>query len=99
MAAGEKRQVKFKVPWFIPGFLIAAALVTWLPVIAPAGAVVKDISKFLMVTTLFLIGSNLSREKLKELGLKPVLHGVILWIILSVGWCTAIACGLVNCKG
>ena len=99
VAAGEKRQVKFKVPWFIPGFLIAAALVTWLPVIAPAVAVVKDISKFLMITTLFLIGSNLSREKLKELGLKPVLLGDILWIILSVGCCTAIACGLVNCKG
>lgn len=98
VAEGEKRAVKFKVPWFIPGFLIAAALVTWLPVLAQPGGVVKDISKYLMVTTLFLIGSNLSREKLKELGFKPVLHGVILWIILAAGWCTAIAVGLVNCK-
>jgi uncharacterized membrane protein YadS len=110
VAEGEKRAVKFKVPWFIPGFLIAAAIVTWLPqlfgsekafsgYIIKGGHFIKEISKFLMVTTLFLIGSNLSREKLKELGLKPVLHGVILWIILSVVWCTAIAAGLVNCKG
>ena len=110
VAEGEKRTVKFKVPWFIPGFLIAAAIVTWLPqlfgsekafsgYIIKGGQFIKEISKFLMVTTLFLIGSNLSREKLKELGLKPVLHGVILWIILSVVWCTAIAAGLVNCKG
>ena len=110
VAEGEKRAVKFKVPWFIPGFLIAAAIVTWLPAlfgseetvskaIVKGGGFIKDICKFLMVTTLFLIGSNLSREKLKELGMKPVLHGVILWIILSVVWCAAIATGLVNCKG
>ena len=98
-AEGEKRTVKFKVPWFIPGFLIAAAIVTWLPVLSEAGGVVKNISKYLMITTLFLIGSNLSREKLKELGMKPVLHGIILWIILSVGWCSAIAAGVINCKG
>lgn len=102
---GEKRQIKFKVPWFIPGFLIAAAFVTWLPDLIPAwkdgihgtGKFIKDISKFLMVTTLFLIGANLSREKLKELGLKVVIHGVILWIILAVGWCVAIRYGLVKC--
>jgi uncharacterized membrane protein YadS len=51
-----------------------------------------------MVTTLFLIGANLSKDKIKELGLKPVLHGVILWIILSVGWCIAIANGLVSAR-
>ena len=109
VAEGEKRAVKFKVPWFIPGFLIAAAIVTWLPGLMGKGAVseyivtggqwLKNISKFVMVTTLFLIGSNLSREKLKELGLKPVIHGVILWVILSVLWCCAIAAGWVNCKG
>ncbi|MBR7140387.1 MAG: putative sulfate exporter family transporter [Lentisphaeria bacterium] len=110
VAEGEKRAVKFKIPWFIPGFLIAAAIVTWLPdllgsekvlsgYVADGGKWLKNISKFVMITTLFLIGSNLSREKLKELGFKPVLHGVILWIILSVTWCCAIAAGWVNCKG
>ena len=95
---GENKKLKLKVPWFIPGFLIAAAIVTWLPAVAPAGGFVKEISKYLMVTTLFLIGANLSKDKIKELGLKPVLHGVILWIILSVGWCVAIANGLVSAR-
>ena len=95
---GEKSRIKIKVPWFIPGFLIAAALVTWIPVIAPAGNFVKGLSKYFMIVTLFLIGSNLSRAKLKELGLRPVLQGVILWVILSVVWCAAIVFGLVNCS-
>lgn len=95
---GEKRKIKIKVPWFIPGFLIAAAIYTFLPFCAEAGKFCKDISKYLMVLTLFFIGANLSREKLKELGFRPVIHGVILWIILSTVWCAAIVSGLVRCS-
>ena len=94
LAAGkdpaEKRRLKLKVPWFIPGFIIAAAVVTYLPGTAEAGNLLKEISKYLMVMTLFIIGSNLSREKLRELGIRPLIHGVILWVILSVIWCLAI---------
>ena len=85
-----------KIPWFIPGF-IAAALVTWIPVTAPAGGFLKEVSKYMMIVTLFLIGANLSREKLKELGLKPVVHGVVLWIVLATLWGAAIHLGWVHC--
>lgn len=87
---GEKRKFKLKVPWFIPGFLIAAAIVTYLPCTAAVGGFFKEISKYLMVFTLFIIGANLSREKLKELGIRPLIHGVLLWLILSTVWCLAI---------
>jgi uncharacterized integral membrane protein (TIGR00698 family) len=95
---GETRKVKVKIPWFIPGFLIAAAIVTWIPALNGAGGFLKNISKYLMIMTLFLIGANLSREKLKELGLRPVFLGVILWLILSVSWCLAIHLKWVNCS-
>ena len=99
-----KRKFKLKVPWFIPGFLAAAALVTWLPDLLPAtetavrtgGDIVKNLSKYLMVVTLFLIGANLNREKLKETGIRPVLQGIILWIVLAGVWCGAIYAGWVN---
>ena len=101
---GEKREFKLKVPWFIPGFLAAAALVTWLPDLLPAtenavkagGGLIKNISKYLMIVTLFLIGANLSRENLKELGFRPVLLGIVLWIVLAGVWCGAIYAGWVN---
>ena len=102
---GEKRTFKLKVPWFIPWFIAAAALVTWLPQLLPAtgnavdaaGSFIKNVSKYLMIVTLFLIGANLSRAKLKELGLRPVLLGGLLWIILATLWCTAIYFHWVNC--
>ena len=88
---------KIRVPWFIPGFLAAAALVTWVPATAPAGQFLQTLSKHLMVLTLFLIGANLNPTKIRELGLRPFLHGIILWFILSILWGTAIYCKLVNC--
>ena len=101
---GAKRKFTLKVPWFIPGFIAAAALVTllpkWIPctteVVKAVGGFLKDLSKFLMILTLFLIGANLSREKLKELGLRPVIQGVVLWIVLATLWCLSIHWGWVK---
>lgn len=42
-APGEKRKIKFRVPWLIPGFLIASALVTWVPGTAAGGAVPEGV--------------------------------------------------------
>lgn len=86
----EKRKFKIRVPWFIPGFLLAALLVTALPVLRPAGAALQDLSKHLMLLTLFLIGSNLDFAKIRELGIRPVLHGVTLWVVLATIWGGAI---------
>lgn len=83
---GEKPKHKVKLPWFIPGFLMAAALVTCVPAMADTGRQVKELAQYLMVTTLFLIGANLSRDKVKELGPRPFLLGVALWLILGTSW-------------
>ena len=93
---GEKRQFKLKVPWFIPGFIIAAAIVTYLPATAAVGGFLKEASKYLMIFTLFIIGANLSRQKLKDLGIRPLLHGIVLWVLLSTIWCVAIYCSWVR---
>lgn len=93
--ADGKRKFRLRVPWFIPGFLLASAAATWLPGVSECGEMMKNLSSSLMILTLFLIGANLSRAKLKELGARPVLHGVALWIVLSVVWCAAIRLGFV----
>lgn len=83
-----------KKPWFILGFLIAAALVTWVPVLQPAGHVVETVAKRLLVLTLFFIGSGLTRETLRSVGARPFLQGVFLWLVaasatfgaIEIGW-------------
>ncbi len=87
---GGKRKLKLRVPWFIPGFLAAAVLVTLLPAARPAGNCLAGLSKNLMVVTLFLVGGNLSFDQIRTLGVRPVAHGVLLWLTLSVCWFAAV---------
>ena len=67
-------------PWFILGFVLAAALVTALPALAPAGHVVASLARQLMVLTLFVIGVNLSPAALRAVGVRPLVLGLALWI-------------------
>lgn len=80
-AHGEK--VKSKKPWFILGFLIAAALVTWVPALQAPGHVVEELARRLLVLTLFLIGASLTRKTLAVVGIRPLLQGLILWIVVG----------------
>lgn len=78
--AGEKREPT-KKPWFILWFLIAAALVTWVPALQAAGHVVELVARRVLVLTLFLIGLGLSKETIRSVGFRPFALGVLLWII------------------
>ena len=72
-----------KVPYFIFGFIAAAALVTWVPALAPAGKWVASAARQLLVATLFLVGAGVSREALKQVGVRPLVLGVVLWLVVA----------------
>ncbi len=78
---GEQR--KITKPWFILGFLVCAAIFTWAPSLQPVGSFIDELSRKGLVLTLFLIGANLTRDSLKEVGFKPLLQGVLLWIFVA----------------
>lgn len=85
-----------KRPWFILGFLIMAALVTWIPELRPAGHIVNEIAKKFLIMTLFFIGSNLTKETLRSVGLRPLLQGFSLWILIASGTLGAIVLGWIS---
>lgn len=86
---GGKR-ARIRIPWFIPCFLLASAAVTLFPALGKVGGALGEVSKCLMVMTLFLIGSNVSVAKIKEMGVKPLLHGIWLWAVVLVVWFFAV---------
>ncbi len=73
-----------KKPWFILGFLVMAALVTWVPVIRPLGIYIAGAAKHTLVLSLFLIGSQMTKQTLKQVGFRPFLQGIVLWILVIV---------------
>ncbi|HSK72784.1 MAG TPA: putative sulfate exporter family transporter [Pyrinomonadaceae bacterium] len=74
------------LPWFILFFLLATVFRTYAPgIIQPSiyESIVLLAKKGLTVT-LFLIGLSLSRKTLRNVGFKPLIQGVLLWIVISV---------------
>lgn len=80
---GEVEQGRARRPWFILGFVAAAALVTWVPALRPAGHVVAAVSRQALVLTLFLIGANLTRSAVRAVGVRPLAQGVGLWVCMA----------------
>ncbi len=72
-----------KKPWFILGFILCAAFFTWLPTLQTLGQIIDTIGKRGLVLTLFFIGSSLSRDSLRAVGLRPFFQGVCLWLIVA----------------
>lgn len=87
---------KVKFPLFIVGFAVAASLHSLLPQFSTLWEISSDIARQALVLTLFLVGSGLTREVLRKVGLLPLMHGVTLWIAVSVLSLTAICQGIIS---
>ena len=80
----KNKSAKVAFPYFILGFIGASLIVTFLPGLKPVYAGLVQGAKVGLTVTLFLIGTGLSKEKLKSVGVKPILQGVMLWVLISV---------------
>ncbi len=89
-------QAKPKKPWFIVGFLMMAALMTWVPSLQTVGHGIEITAKHLLILTLFLIGTNLTKETIKAAGFWPYLQGILLWIIAASSTLFAITSGWIT---
>lgn len=77
---------KVNIPWFILFFVLAMVANTYLLCDYPQiGTVVSGISRKCLTITMFFIGASLSPSLLKSVGVKPLVQGVLLWVIISVG--------------
>jgi len=86
---------KAKFPLFIIGFVVAAALHSLLPQFSTLWQLLSSVARQLLVLTLFLVGSGLTREVLQKIGIWPLLQGVTLWIVVSVLTLVAICTGVI----
>ncbi len=73
---------KIKIPYFIGAFIGAMVLNTYLPMPVVSHVLVQA-SKVGLTLTLFLIGSGLSRQVLRNTGVRPLLQGILLWGLIS----------------
>ena len=81
--SSQQTMTRPKLPWFILYFCVAAALSTYLPRFHAAFAALNNLGKQGLSATLFLIGTSLSRKTLQQVGARPLVQGVLLWIVVG----------------
>lgn len=95
-AAIRKSKTRTYLPWFILYFCIAAVMNSYLPQLRVAYAEAYRLGKLGLAVTLFLIGSGLSRQTFKQVGVRPMVQGVLLWIVVAGVSLLAIAKGIIH---
>lgn len=85
---------KITIPWFILFFIVAIVLNTYvLDSVPHFGQAISGLARKGLIITMFFIGASLSRDVLKQVGLKPLVQGILLWLFISLSslayilWC------------
>jgi uncharacterized integral membrane protein (TIGR00698 family) len=84
-AAAKKSNSRVQIPWFIFLFCLAAVVNTYVPQISGASHAMFNLGRLGLTATLFLIGTGISRGTLKQVGWRPLLQGVLLWLVVGAG--------------
>ena len=81
--AFRKKGQKLHIPWFIGFFILAMLCNTFIPTVQHFSHYATMIAKAGLTLTLFLIGSGLSRDVLRTVGIKPLVQGIITWVSIA----------------
>ena len=82
----KSKDSKITIPWFILYFIIAILLNTFvLDSVPQVGTIISGIARRFLTLTMFFIGASLSMDTIRAVGIKPLIQGVLLWIVISVG--------------
>lgn len=95
-AIAKKSKARIQWPWFILFFCLAAVANTYVHVFQPSYPVLKHLGIIGLTVTLYLIGTGLSMKTLREVGVRPLLQGILLWIIVAIGSLTLIRGGWIH---
>jgi len=75
---------KVRVPYFIGFFILAIIANTYMPAVRAMSPYIVKVAKTALTLTLFLIGSGLTFKSLSDVGAKPILLAVFLWVFISI---------------
>lgn len=91
-AKAEGGKSKITIPWFILLFVAAMIFNTYIgsETLRPAYDVMVVIAKQALIAVLFTIGAGLSLKVIKQVGVKPLVQAILLWILIGAGSLAAI---------
>jgi uncharacterized integral membrane protein (TIGR00698 family) len=95
-ASMNKSKARIRWPWFILLFCLAAIANTYVHQFHAAYGQLRHLGVIGMTATLFLIGTGISKKSLQEVGVRPLLQGVLLWVVVAAASLTLIRSGWIH---
>lgn len=92
----QKSNAKIQWPWFILFFCLASVANTYVGAFGPAYPVLRRLGILGLTVTLFLIGTGISKKTLREVGVRPLLQGILLWAVVATGSLMLIRAGWIR---
>ena len=92
----KRSKTRIRWPWFILLFCLAAVAGTYLPLFGPLYPRLSALGKTGLTVTLYLIGTGISKSTLKQVGVRPLLQGILLWAIVAIASLTLIRFGIIS---
>ena len=92
----NKSKARIQWPWFILFFCLAAVANTYVHTFQAFYPNLKHLGVIGLTVTLFLIGTGLSKKTLREVGVRPMLQGVLLWIVVATGSLVLVRAGWIH---
>ena len=81
--AFKRKSARVAIPWFILWFVVASVIRTYVPAPAAVFDTLVHAARIGLTVTLFLIGAGLSRKSIAAVGARPLILGVLLWVVIS----------------
>lgn len=81
----KNKGIKIRIPYFIGLFVLAMIANTYIPIVQQYNHYVTGLAKAGLTLTLFLIGCGLNRKTLTSVGFKPLIQGLIVWLVIMLG--------------
>lgn len=94
----RRSKTRIQWPWFIGLFCLAAMLASYVPAVVPQSvpvfAALAQLGRAALTVVLFLIGTGITRTTMREVGIRPLLQGLLLWLVVAtlslwaihIGW-------------
>lgn len=92
----KRREARIQWPWFIVFFCVAAVFNTYLPAGGEVYPLIVKLARIGLTVTLFLIGCGISKATLQKVGVRPLVQGVVLWLIVAVASLLLIRSGVIG---
>lgn len=92
----QKSNAKIQWPWFILFFCLASVANTYMGWFRAAYPALQHLGVLGLSVTLFLIGTGLSPKTLRTVGVRPLVQGIVLWLVIAAGSLELIRAGLIR---